>query len=740
MRLSAFWLKSRRVPKTVHISGLLMRLMGRLDGWWGLLAEQLRRRARRAGEEPAPRMQFESFEPRVLMSGDVLPAVAPNPAGTEHAAMQVAAVAALAAPLATDADGTQIGVVFSGPGSASLVAQGAGYALSLSGTDATSRVTLTASGGDGRVMLTGIESAAALASADLSLADLSGGTAHFAAAVASLTLGSLNGASLVFDAAGSVALKLGAAVDSHVAAPNATLALTAASWTQSAAHGASVDAAALGTSNIAGAFTTDLRLSGAGAPAYVLGSLQVAGAVSGLWSVHGRASAIAVGSTLAGWQANIAGSLLQFSTQGDAAGQLSAAAVQVVQIGGSARGFTLLVGADLGDDAALGGSGANADAFRAGTLGRLRVGGDLVDSRILVSLDPVDGVFGDGDDRQLGGAAQRLSELSVGGQILGSSRLVVPALPATASINKVKLDPATLPSVSTTLPDAVAPVVTLALASDSGASGVDRLTRDASLLLSIVEAGAVQAVQLRLGAAGAFQPVAFSRRGDGSVLLGAEVLRALNGGSDLADGAVHVEARAVDAAGNVSQAAGLDFTLDTQAPVASSLGLDPASDTGTVGDLSTEAASVTLVGRTSPNQAVVLTFGAETRTAVCHRLGRLRLHGRTARPRRQRLRLRADRCRRQQLDGQPDRAARRRAGPRYHAADADGRTVQRHRCFGDRWHHARSDDRRHGLRQRRRDQAPRRARPDRRQPDLHRRDQPARRGRCLHAGPRNSPP
>ena len=47
------------------------------------------------------------------------------------------------------------------------------------------------------------------------------------------------------------------------------------------------------------------------------------------------------------------------------------------------------MGANLGDDAALGGSGANADSFRAGTLAKVRIGGSLIDSRLLAGLDPV---------------------------------------------------------------------------------------------------------------------------------------------------------------------------------------------------------------------------------------------------------------------------------------------------------------------------------------------------------------
>jgi hypothetical protein len=78
----------------------------------------------------------------------------------------------------------------------------------------------------------------------------------------------------------------------------------------------------------------------------------------------------------------------------------------------------------------LGGSGDTADHFGAGTLARLRVSGDIDDSLIVIGVDPHNGRYRDGDDRQLGTSTNRVQELLVGGRLTGDTQISAPAFPA----------------------------------------------------------------------------------------------------------------------------------------------------------------------------------------------------------------------------------------------------------------------------------------------------------------------
>ena len=462
-----------------------------LDGFearWTALRERVRawRAARWAAV--AERPQFETLEPKLLLSADLMPLdhavpqsvvrqieVATPSSALETANMERAMAVASVAPTVT----------VTGPGTGALVAQGGGYLLQLSGTTAATGVSL---GSANQVLLTGITANSAVGTLNLANADLQG-QASFAAGVAGLTLGQVRQSTVSVVGGTDFVFKAGAISDSRVSAPTANVATSVASWTGSSR----LESAGLKTLTVTGDMTAEVFLSGM-STGYTLGAVQVGSAIGGgLWSIHGRANSISAGSTAAAWRMNISSTLVQLVVKGDASGDIALAGLQLLQVGGSVRGLHLLVGANLGDDAALGGSGANADSFQAGTLARLRIGGDLIDSSIFISVDPVNGVFGDGNDRQLGKAVQRLQEVTVGGQLLGSSRVIAPMFPTTVKVGGVNVDPATLPQFGSVPPDTVAPVLVsfgLDPSSDTGVVGDNRTTANIVALVGITEAGA----------------------------------------------------------------------------------------------------------------------------------------------------------------------------------------------------------------------------------------------------------
>lgn len=65
----------------------------------------------------------------------------------------------------------------------------------------------------------------------------------------------------------------------------------------------------------------------------------------------------------------------------------------------------VLSGANLGEDAELGGVNSNADAFGQGVIKSIKVKGAIVQSIVGAGLNPVDGVFGNDDDVVVGGSA-----------------------------------------------------------------------------------------------------------------------------------------------------------------------------------------------------------------------------------------------------------------------------------------------------------------------------------------------
>ncbi len=516
----------------------------------------------------------------------------------------------------TDADGTRFTVSISGPGSVAVGVAANGYTLAVTGSDATTQVLLQASGGDGRVLLGGVAVAGSLKSFDAASADLRG-TLNVTGALRTLVLRDATGAAI--GTGGTGLLDITGRDFSGVRLQTSQIANTVRinAWT-TAGGTASLQAGGLNSLTATGAFTADLVLSGAGAGPLVLGTFKAGGSIgAALWSIGGRAGTIAFGSSEAGWHANIEGALSQLVTTGNLSGTLAAGSLQLLQAGGSLVDATLLVGADLGSDAARGGTGDAADQFAAGTLARVRVAGAVTRSVLWVGIDPVNGIAGDGDDTQLGGAANRLQELSIGGALDAASRIVAPAFPASVRINGASVAPGTLPQLGNVPGDGIAPVLTARLITDSGASGSDGITNQVAVTGTALDLKGATVLLAGLDPAGGGLPtvdLSASLAAGGLFILSAEQILALAGGM-LAQGPHTLRLQARDAAGNASAVLDIAFTYDSVAPAVASFDLAPASDSGTPGDQTTDAATVTLAG-SAPGAASVKLSGTDTAVPV----------------------------------------------------------------------------------------------------------------------------
>ena len=162
----------------------------------------------------------------------------------------------------TDDDGTRFTLGISGPGTVIVTGGGAGYALQVNGSDATTRLTLNASGGDSRVLLSGVTVAGALQSFSAANADLAGALS-VSGALRTLQLRDATGAQI--STGGSGLLDLTGRNFSGVQLQTTQVAdvVKLNAWTGDAAAPSSFKAGGLNNLSATQQFSADLVLSGA---------------------------------------------------------------------------------------------------------------------------------------------------------------------------------------------------------------------------------------------------------------------------------------------------------------------------------------------------------------------------------------------------------------------------------------------------------------------------------------------
>ncbi len=101
-------------------------------------------------------------------------------------------------------------------------------------------------------------------------------------------------------------------------------------------------------------------------------------------------------------------------------------------------GATILVGANLGADGQLGGAGTDADTFGAGLIGTIHSLGTIDSSFIGAGVNPVDGTFGNANDKAAGAGLIKLiiakggaSNTKFEASAFGKARLPTKVDPAT---------------------------------------------------------------------------------------------------------------------------------------------------------------------------------------------------------------------------------------------------------------------------------------------------------------------
>ncbi|WP_404710694.1 Ig-like domain-containing protein [Sphingomonas sp. MMS24-J13] len=542
-------------------------------------------------------MVLEQFEPRVLLSD--------TPFGTVLASDQNPGTI-------KDADGTSLQIVLTGAGHWQLTQGDPGHnpILTVTGTAATSTLTLlTSTDGDGRFGLGAIDVQGSIKAITGAKVDL-GGNLSVSGALGSSVLGNVSNAAITVGGTGAIAkLVFGTVKDATISTPASIGTLSVQDWEATAGIANGVSGASIGLLQSAGDFDASLNLSGVGAAGRVLTSASIDGALgAGTWYVKGGVGQISARSVAQGWRGNIVGAASQFVTSGDFDGQLAAAVLNSLAVGGSLNNASIAIGADLGQDAKIGGTGANADTFGQGVLASVRVTGSVTGSTIRVGVDPKNGSYEDGDD-VFSATGSQIQQIFVGGAMDAASLIEATSLPTTVRVNGKTIDPTTDSHFKTKPLHLEGVQITGALAVDSGVSATDGLTNNPAIAGTAIDSPGGQGIAtLRAGldatATAGYIDILTMVGSDGHFQISKSAMSALAGGT-LADGAHVLHFVATNHAG-ISSTFDLSFTLDTIAPTAPGFDLDTASDDGTVGDHATSLATVTLAGTTSANATVTL--------------------------------------------------------------------------------------------------------------------------------------
>lgn len=394
----------------------------------------------------------------------------------------------------TDAAGGDATAKLNGNGTLVVLDDAEGVRLQLTGTDRGSSLTVN---GDGRVVLDGIVISGAMKSITGKTTDLRGNVT-IAGAVGKVTLGDfLAGDQKTVtiggtNAASTISLKLGRLVDVSITSGSPIKSLAVENWSDTTGDDI-VTAPLLSKVSSKADFAGGARLSDEANKKELLSSLNIKGELSGTWHVDngsGKVSAGTVGDT---FSMNIIGPLKSLSTKGDFEGDLAATTIDKVQVNGAVRNGHILAGADLGADGRFGGTGANKDLFFQGQMKKASVKGGVFNSIIAVGLDPINGVFADGNDVVTGKNRSELTSLSVKGPADEGSLFAAGQFKKTVKVNGTKILPAGDPRFLTasTAPDNTPPVITATLLDFASTQDNIPVTNDPVIVGRVTDLGRI---------------------------------------------------------------------------------------------------------------------------------------------------------------------------------------------------------------------------------------------------------
>lgn len=348
----------------------------------------------------------------------------------------------------TDPEGTTVQFQLLDGGVGTVTRDSSGrFVVNITGTGANSRFGIATNGGDGiadiaQIVIAGsMQSIAAVNTRLLGSLSLTG-------TLGSLTLGAVGGTasevSITIGQAGAdTVISLGVVTNASISTPGAIQSLTVASWTDTNASPTDlISAQWLGTLASTGDFGASLRLSGrTGGP--TLGSATIGQSITGgTWGVIGRGGSIQTKTSAARWSASFTQALESLSSTRTLRGTIAAKNFLSINVGLDLLGAKILAGANLGDDAKLGGTDDAADRFAFGRIDSLTVARRVKGVIVGAGLDPVNGVLNDGDDRIKQPAKSRIGTVTIGSTMAPGARIVGGRFTGSVSVNGNTINPA----------------------------------------------------------------------------------------------------------------------------------------------------------------------------------------------------------------------------------------------------------------------------------------------------------
>ncbi len=324
-----------------------------------------------------------------------------------------------------DPEGTVVRFSATGGGYGEVVPGVDGFGVTFTGTGNGTQAFVTDSGGDGKYDFTSVVINGSIGSFSAPHARLRGpmtATTGFGA----MTLGDVLGP-LTITVPGTsqtVSFTFGDVKELTLTSAVGIDSISVKSWTDLDTTADSITAPWVGALSVTGNFYPNMFLSGR-MGANTLGAVNVGGVVKdGAWAINGSGGAVSIFASTVDWSASYNGAVPSLTIGGSYRGVFTAASIGSVSAGKDILLGRILAGAYLGADGTLGGTSANADTFGPGTIGSVfatrNVAGDIIGA----GLDPVDNVFGNGNDRIVGGTQSSIGTITVGNIAGAASRFL----------------------------------------------------------------------------------------------------------------------------------------------------------------------------------------------------------------------------------------------------------------------------------------------------------------------------